>query len=159
MCSCVHSIENWIELYSVKNCHLCAFQRCSGARNPKISSSCWPKQNCGKREGLMCLACRVGCLYCASVTCSLEKYFVYWCALVPAIVINTIVEPSGSLQTAAVGTPSVSQTRPSSREKKPASKTRGAPSTANANESTRRPPRGPDGAHYMAWKGHCSTSG
>ncbi|XP_044024181.1 centrosomal protein of 170 kDa protein B isoform X3 [Siniperca chuatsi] len=65
-------------------------------------------------------------------------------------VINTIVEPGGSLQTAAVGTPSLSQTRPSSREKKPASKPRGAPPTSNANESTKRPPRGPDGAHYMA---------
>ncbi|XP_039980448.1 centrosomal protein of 170 kDa protein B [Xiphias gladius] len=65
-------------------------------------------------------------------------------------VINTIVEPSGSLQTAAVGTSSLGPTRPSSREKKPTSKPRGAPPTSNANESTKRPPRGPDGAHYMA---------
>ncbi|KAM9339088.1 centrosomal protein of 170 kDa protein B [Symphorus nematophorus] len=65
-------------------------------------------------------------------------------------VINTIVEPGGSLQTAAVGASSLSQTRPSSREKKPAAKPRGAPPTSNANESTKRPPRGPDGAHYMA---------
>uniref|UniRef100_A0A3B5ABH1 Centrosomal protein of 170 kDa protein B-like n=1 Tax=Stegastes partitus TaxID=144197 RepID=A0A3B5ABH1_9TELE len=59
--------------------------------------------------------------------------------------INTIVEPGGSLQTAAVGTSSHGQTRPSSREKKPATKPRGATSTSNANESTKRPPRGPDG--------------
>ncbi|XP_041814813.1 centrosomal protein of 170 kDa protein B [Chelmon rostratus] len=65
-------------------------------------------------------------------------------------VINTIVEPGGSLQTAAVGTSSVSQTRPSSREKKSAAKPRGTPPTSNVNESTKRPPRGPDGAHYMA---------
>ncbi|KAM8725257.1 centrosomal protein of 170 kDa protein B isoform 2-T2 [Acanthopagrus schlegelii] len=65
-------------------------------------------------------------------------------------VINTIVEPGGSLQTAAVGTSSASQTRPSSREKKPTTKPRGTPPTSNANESTKRPPRGPDGAHYMA---------
>ncbi|XP_008295302.1 centrosomal protein of 170 kDa protein B [Stegastes partitus] len=65
-------------------------------------------------------------------------------------VINTIVEPGGSLQTAAVGTSSHGQTRPSSREKKPATKPRGATSTSNANESTKRPPRGPDGGHYMA---------
>ncbi|XP_030577190.1 centrosomal protein of 170 kDa protein B isoform X2 [Archocentrus centrarchus] len=62
-------------------------------------------------------------------------------------VINTIVEPGGSLQAVASGT-SLSQTRPSMREKKPTAKPRGAPS--NANESTKRPPRGPDGAHYMA---------
>uniref|UniRef100_A0A671TYA8 Centrosomal protein 170B n=1 Tax=Sparus aurata TaxID=8175 RepID=A0A671TYA8_SPAAU len=42
-------------------------------------------------------------------------------------VINTIVEPGGSVQPAAVGTSSVGQTRPSSREKKPATKPRGAP--------------------------------
>ncbi|XP_022614644.1 centrosomal protein of 170 kDa protein B-like [Seriola dumerili] len=65
-------------------------------------------------------------------------------------VINTIVEPGGSLQTAAVGTSSLGQTRPSSREKKPTSKPRGAPPASNANESTKRPPRGPDGGHYMA---------
>uniref|UniRef100_A0A4W6EKV8 Centrosomal protein 170B n=1 Tax=Lates calcarifer TaxID=8187 RepID=A0A4W6EKV8_LATCA len=65
-------------------------------------------------------------------------------------VINTIVEPSGGLQTAAVGTSSISQTRPSSREKKPSSKPRVTPPSSNANESTKRPPRGPDGAHYMA---------
>ncbi|XP_041661010.1 centrosomal protein of 170 kDa protein B isoform X1 [Cheilinus undulatus] len=65
-------------------------------------------------------------------------------------VINTIVEPGGSLQTAALGTSSSSQTRPSTREKKPPAKTRGAPPTSNANESTKRPPRGPDGAHHMA---------
>ncbi|XP_069028768.1 centrosomal protein of 170 kDa protein B isoform X1 [Embiotoca jacksoni] len=64
-------------------------------------------------------------------------------------VINTIVEPGGGLQAAVVGTSSVGQTRPSSREKKP-TKSRGASSTSNANESTKRPPRGPDGAHYMA---------
>ncbi|XP_040920661.1 centrosomal protein of 170 kDa protein B isoform X1 [Toxotes jaculatrix] len=65
-------------------------------------------------------------------------------------VINTIVEPGGSLQTSSIGTPSLGPTRPSSREKKPTSKPRGAPPTANANESTKRPPRGPNGAHYMA---------
>ncbi|XP_070781808.1 centrosomal protein of 170 kDa protein B [Enoplosus armatus] len=65
-------------------------------------------------------------------------------------VINTIVEPGGGVQTAAAGTSSLSQTRSSSREKKPAAKPRGAPPTSNANESTKRPPRGPDGAHYMA---------
>nr|XP_020480333.1 LOW QUALITY PROTEIN: centrosomal protein of 170 kDa protein B-like [Monopterus albus] len=65
-------------------------------------------------------------------------------------VINTIVEPSGSLQTAAVGTSSLGHTRPSSKEKKAATKPRGTLSTSNANESTKRPPRGPDGAHYMA---------
>uniref|UniRef100_A0A3P8TPM9 Centrosomal protein 170B n=1 Tax=Amphiprion percula TaxID=161767 RepID=A0A3P8TPM9_AMPPE len=59
--------------------------------------------------------------------------------------INTIVEPGGSLQTAAVGTSSLGQTRPSSREKKPAAKPRGSTSASNANESTKRPPRGPDG--------------
>nr|XP_020515435.1 centrosomal protein of 170 kDa protein B isoform X2 [Labrus bergylta] len=65
-------------------------------------------------------------------------------------VINTIVEPGGSVQTAAVGTSPVSQARPSSREKKPPTKPRSAPTTSNANESTKRPPRGPDGAHHMA---------
>ncbi|XP_044232267.1 centrosomal protein of 170 kDa protein B isoform X2 [Thunnus albacares] len=66
-------------------------------------------------------------------------------------VINTIVEPGGSLQIAAVGTSALGQTpQTSSKEKKPASKSRGAPPTSNANESTKRPPRGPDGAHYMA---------
>uniref|UniRef100_A0A672ZUG8 Centrosomal protein 170B n=1 Tax=Sphaeramia orbicularis TaxID=375764 RepID=A0A672ZUG8_9TELE len=65
-------------------------------------------------------------------------------------VINTIVEPGGSLQTAAAGMSSLSQTRVSSKDKKPASKSRGTPSTSNANESTKRPPRGPDGGHYMA---------
>uniref|UniRef100_A0A8C4FA97 FHA domain-containing protein n=1 Tax=Dicentrarchus labrax TaxID=13489 RepID=A0A8C4FA97_DICLA len=65
-------------------------------------------------------------------------------------VINTIVEPGGSLQTTAVATSSHSQTRTSSKEKKSAAKPRGAPATSNANESTKRPPRGPDGAHYMA---------
>ncbi|TKS65070.1 Centrosomal protein of 170 kDa protein B [Collichthys lucidus] len=65
-------------------------------------------------------------------------------------VINTIVEPGGSLQAAAAGSSSLGQTRPSSREKKPASKPRGTHPTSNANESTKRPPRGPDGAHYMA---------
>ncbi|XP_059212058.1 centrosomal protein of 170 kDa protein B [Centropristis striata] len=65
-------------------------------------------------------------------------------------VINTIVEPGGGLQPAAVGTTPRGQTRPSSREKKPAAKPRGATPTSNANESTKRPPRGPDGAHYMA---------
>ncbi|KAF3703280.1 Centrosomal protein of 170 kDa protein B Centrosomal protein 170B [Channa argus] len=65
-------------------------------------------------------------------------------------VINTIVEPGGSPQTAAVETSSLVQSRPSSREKKSTSKPRGTPSSSNANESTKRPPRGPDGAHYMA---------
>nr|XP_033504644.1 centrosomal protein of 170 kDa protein B isoform X4 [Epinephelus lanceolatus] len=65
-------------------------------------------------------------------------------------VINTIVEPSGGLQSTTVGTSPRGQTRPSSREKKPATKPRGASSTSNANESTKRPPRGPDGSHYMA---------
>ncbi|XP_053193275.1 centrosomal protein of 170 kDa protein B [Scomber japonicus] len=66
-------------------------------------------------------------------------------------VINTIVEPGGSLQIAAVGTSAPSQTpQVSSKEKKPASRSRGVPPTSNANESTKRPPRGPDGAHYMA---------
>ncbi|XP_014186442.1 centrosomal protein of 170 kDa protein B isoform X2 [Haplochromis burtoni] len=61
-------------------------------------------------------------------------------------VINTIVEPDGGLQ-AAADAASLSQTRPSTREKKPSTKPRGAP---NTNESTKRPPRGPDGAHNMA---------
>ncbi|TNN36541.1 Centrosomal protein B [Liparis tanakae] len=65
-------------------------------------------------------------------------------------VINTIVEPGGGLQAAAVVTSSLGQTRPSSREKKSANKPRGAPPTSNANTSTKRPPRGPDGAHFMA---------
>ncbi|CAJ1077828.1 centrosomal protein of 170 kDa protein B isoform X2 [Xyrichtys novacula] len=65
-------------------------------------------------------------------------------------VINTIVEPGGSVHTAAMGTTPAGQTRPSSREKKTPSKTRGAPSSSNANESTKRPPRGPDGGHHMA---------
>ncbi|XP_074540802.1 centrosomal protein of 170 kDa protein B isoform X2 [Halichoeres trimaculatus] len=64
-------------------------------------------------------------------------------------VINTIVEPGGSLHTAAVGASSAAQTRPSSREKKPTTKPRGGPPSSNANESTKRPPRGPDGAHHM----------
>uniref|UniRef100_A0A3B4GBU5 Centrosomal protein of 170 kDa protein B-like n=1 Tax=Pundamilia nyererei TaxID=303518 RepID=A0A3B4GBU5_9CICH len=62
------------------------------------------------------------------------------------LIINTIVEPDGGLQ-AAAGAASLSQTRPSTREKKPSTKPRGAP---NTNESTKRPPRGPDGAHNMA---------
>ncbi|XP_013879344.1 centrosomal protein of 170 kDa protein B isoform X2 [Austrofundulus limnaeus] len=61
-------------------------------------------------------------------------------------VINTIVEPGGGLQAAATGTSTLSQTRPSSKEKKPTTK----PRTSNANESTKRPPRGPDGSHYMS---------
>ncbi|XP_028996443.1 centrosomal protein of 170 kDa protein B isoform X3 [Betta splendens] len=63
-------------------------------------------------------------------------------------VINTIVEPSGCLQAAAVSTSSVSQTRP--KEKKLTSKPRAPPPASNANESTKRAPRGPDGGHYMA---------
>uniref|UniRef100_A0A8D3AFS0 FHA domain-containing protein n=1 Tax=Scophthalmus maximus TaxID=52904 RepID=A0A8D3AFS0_SCOMX len=65
-------------------------------------------------------------------------------------VINTIVEPGGNVQPAAVGTSSLGPTRPSAKEKKPASKTRSAPATSNANASTKRPPRGPDGAQYKA---------
>ncbi|XP_047194187.1 centrosomal protein of 170 kDa protein B isoform X3 [Hippoglossus stenolepis] len=70
-------------------------------------------------------------------------------------VINTIVEPGGNLQTATVGTSSLGtsslcQTRPSSKEKKPASKPRSPPQTSNSNESTKRPPRGPSGGHYKA---------
>ncbi|KAM7368467.1 hypothetical protein PAMP_014680 [Pampus punctatissimus] len=62
-------------------------------------------------------------------------------------VINTIVEPGGSLQIAAGSTSALSQTpRASSKEKKPA---RSVHPNSNANESTKRPPRGPDGAHYM----------
>ncbi|XP_019201378.1 centrosomal protein of 170 kDa protein B isoform X1 [Oreochromis niloticus] len=61
-------------------------------------------------------------------------------------VINTIVEPGGGLQ-AAASAASLSQTRLSSREKKPSTKPCGAP---NTNESTKRPPHGPDGAHNMA---------
>ncbi|KAM6915543.1 centrosomal protein of 170 kDa protein B [Xenentodon cancila] len=60
-------------------------------------------------------------------------------------VINTIVEPAGGLQPAAMGTPSITQTRPSLKEKK-ATKSR----TSNANEGTKRPPRGPDAGPYMA---------
>uniref|UniRef100_A0A3P9PDG3 Centrosomal protein 170B n=1 Tax=Poecilia reticulata TaxID=8081 RepID=A0A3P9PDG3_POERE len=59
-------------------------------------------------------------------------------------VINTIVEPGGSLQAAAITTPSLTQTRQTTKEKKPATRTR----TSNANESTKRPPRGPDGSHH-----------
>ncbi|XP_029282183.1 LOW QUALITY PROTEIN: centrosomal protein of 170 kDa protein B-like [Cottoperca gobio] len=65
-------------------------------------------------------------------------------------VINTIVEPGGGLQTAAVGTSSLTQTRPSSKEKKPTTKPRGALPTSNANTSTKRAPRGADGVHHMA---------
>nr|XP_019969001.1 PREDICTED: centrosomal protein of 170 kDa protein B-like [Paralichthys olivaceus] len=70
-------------------------------------------------------------------------------------VINTIVEPGGNLQTVAVGmsslgTSPIGQTRPSSKEKKPASKPRSSPHTSNSNESTKRPPPGPSGAHYKA---------
>ncbi|KAM4521448.1 centrosomal protein of 170 kDa protein B isoform 1-T1 [Odontesthes bonariensis] len=61
-------------------------------------------------------------------------------------VINTIVEPGGGLQAAAVGTSTLAQTRPSSKEKKPGTK----PRSSNANESTKRAPRGPDGAHHVA---------
>ncbi|XP_035986421.1 centrosomal protein of 170 kDa protein B isoform X2 [Fundulus heteroclitus] len=60
-------------------------------------------------------------------------------------VINTIVEPGGSLQAAAMGTSSQPQTRQTSKDKKPTTK----PRTSNANESTKRPPRGPDGSHHM----------
>ncbi|XP_043963000.1 centrosomal protein of 170 kDa protein B isoform X1 [Gambusia affinis] len=59
-------------------------------------------------------------------------------------VINTIVEPGGSLQAAAISTPSLTQTRQTTKEKKPATRTR----TSNANESTKRPPRGSDGSHH-----------
>ncbi|XP_068454836.1 centrosomal protein of 170 kDa protein B isoform X2 [Clinocottus analis] len=59
-------------------------------------------------------------------------------------VINTIVEPGGGLQPAVVG-----PTLPSSREKKPSTRPR-VPPTSNANTSTKRPPRGPGGAHYLA---------
>uniref|UniRef100_A0A3B3TNP3 Centrosomal protein 170B n=1 Tax=Poecilia latipinna TaxID=48699 RepID=A0A3B3TNP3_9TELE len=52
--------------------------------------------------------------------------------------INTIVEPGGGLQAAAITTPSLTQTRQTTKEKKPATRTR----TSNANESTKRPPRG-----------------
>ncbi|KAM4633230.1 centrosomal protein of 170 kDa protein B [Polymixia lowei] len=70
-------------------------------------------------------------------------------------VINTIVEPSGGLQTGASASASLPQTRPSSREKKPSTRPpgdrrRGSPPVPNANESTKRTPRGPDGAHFMA---------
>ncbi|XP_062415517.1 centrosomal protein of 170 kDa protein B isoform X2 [Pungitius pungitius] len=65
-------------------------------------------------------------------------------------VINTIVEPGGVLQIAAAGTSSLAQTRSYTREKKPASKPHSATPTSNANTSTRRPPRGPEGAHYVA---------
>ncbi|MEQ2234081.1 hypothetical protein ILYODFUR_028275, partial [Ilyodon furcidens] len=60
-------------------------------------------------------------------------------------VINTIVEPAGSLQAAAIGTSSLTQTRQTSKEKKSTTK----PRASNANESTKRPPRGSDGSHYM----------
>lgn len=72
-----------------------------------------------------------------------------------AVVINTIVEPGGSLQAAAITTPSLTQTRQTTKEKKPATRTR----TSNANESTKRPPRGPDGSHHAPWAGSRSTSG
>ncbi|XP_047429992.1 centrosomal protein of 170 kDa protein B isoform X2 [Mugil cephalus] len=62
-------------------------------------------------------------------------------------VINTIVEPGGGLQAAGVEASSLGPTRPSSREKKPSTKTRG--SASNANDTNKRPPRGPDGGHYM----------
>ncbi|XP_047243880.1 centrosomal protein of 170 kDa protein B isoform X3 [Girardinichthys multiradiatus] len=60
-------------------------------------------------------------------------------------VINTIVEPAGSLQAAAIGTSSLTQMRQTSKEKKFITK----PRASNANESTKRPPRGSDGSHYM----------
>ncbi|KAM3602979.1 uncharacterized protein V6R79_014341 [Siganus canaliculatus] len=65
-------------------------------------------------------------------------------------VINTIVEPGASPLTTTARTPFQSQTRASSKDKKPAPKPRGGPPSSNANDSTKRPPRGPDGAHYMA---------
>ncbi|KAM8832845.1 centrosomal protein of 170 kDa protein B isoform 1-T2 [Spinachia spinachia] len=65
-------------------------------------------------------------------------------------VINTIVEPGGVLQMAAVGTSTPAQTRAYSREKKPASKPHSATLTSNANTSTRRPPCGPDRPHHVA---------
>ncbi|XP_076021471.1 centrosomal protein of 170 kDa protein B [Genypterus blacodes] len=58
-------------------------------------------------------------------------------------VINTIVEPGGSPQTAATKAP----TRPSSVGKKPVTK---PCSSTNDNKSTKRSPRGPEGAHYKA---------
>ncbi|KAK0133927.1 Centrosomal protein B [Merluccius polli] len=66
-------------------------------------------------------------------------------------VINTIVEPSG-LQAGALGPTSTSQTRPSVRDKKPTSRpqgdrTRGGPSSSNANETTKRSSRGASGHH------------
>ncbi|CAL8315289.1 unnamed protein product [Lota lota] len=72
-------------------------------------------------------------------------------------VINTIVEPS-SLQVGALGPTSTSQTRPSARDKKPTSRplgdrTRGGPSSSNANESTKRSSRGAGGGgggHHMS---------
>ncbi|KAM9355838.1 centrosomal protein of 170 kDa protein B [Pholidichthys leucotaenia] len=64
-------------------------------------------------------------------------------------VINTIVEPGGSLLAAAGVTSSTGQTRQSSREKKP-STSKSCGTSSNANESTRRPPRGPNGGHHMA---------
>lgn len=70
------------------------------------------------------------------------------CSLVPAV-INTIVEPSGGLQTVASGTLSLSQTRPSSKEKKAGTKLRGTTPASNANESTKRLPRGSNGGHHM----------
>ncbi|KAM6953991.1 centrosomal protein of 170 kDa protein B [Aplochiton taeniatus] len=74
-------------------------------------------------------------------------------------VINTIVEPSGNLVAATGGVPEA-LTRPSARERKTATKPTAnkqhghgpsaTTSTSNANESTKRSPRGTQGAHYMA---------
>ncbi|KAK5873425.1 hypothetical protein PBY51_018466 [Eleginops maclovinus] len=58
-------------------------------------------------------------------------------------VINTIVEPGGGLPPGGGPGPATegppAQTRPSSREKKPSTKPRAAPPTANANASRRTP--------------------
>jgi len=95
-------------------------------------------------------------LYISVISCLYRSTFVY-CPLRVAVVINTIVEPSG-IQAGALAATSTSQTRPSARDKKPAGRplgdrTRGGASSSNANESTNRSSRGGaggGGGHHMS---------
>lgn len=73
------------------------------------------------------------------------------------VVINTIVEPAGTLHASSGATSSLDQSRPSSREKKPSARPRSTPPTSNVNENTKRTARGATGARLPAWTGHCST--
>lgn len=66
-----------------------------------------------------------------------------------AIVINTVVEPGGNMQPAAV-TSSRGPARPSLKERKPTARGRAAPPTTNANESNKRAARGGDGVQLAS---------